>query len=126
MHVDQGSPFRSVRWTNRAQAVGTYIQESGVEAHNFLGLGEIYHAPLRLIFGKIREAHPEMDQNVILKLAVEAVNDTVARKGLVPSYFVFGCITQFSSTEYLPPLQKPRMDAMPAARRKMAIIAPEL
>ncbi len=46
-HVDQGSAFTSVRWTNRAKEVGTDFQESVVEAHNSFGSGERYHAPLR-------------------------------------------------------------------------------
>ena len=53
--VDQGSAFRSVRRTNRAKAVGTDVQESGLEAHSSLGSGERYHAPLRRIFLEIRK-----------------------------------------------------------------------
>ncbi len=54
MRVDQGSAFTSVRWTNRAKALGTNVQESGVEAHNSFGSGERYHTPLRRILLKIR------------------------------------------------------------------------
>ncbi len=48
-----GSAFTKVRWTRRADAVGTVAQTSGVESHNSLGPGERYHAPLRRIFNKI-------------------------------------------------------------------------
>ncbi len=49
MRVNQKSTFSLLRWTNRAKASGTDVQESGIEAHNSLGSGEIYHAPLRKI-----------------------------------------------------------------------------
>ncbi len=60
--VDQGSAFKSVRWTNRAKAVGTEVQESGVEAQNSLGSSEIYHALLRRVILKIREQHHKMEK----------------------------------------------------------------
>ena len=37
MRVDQWSAFTSVQWANRAKAVGTDVQESGVEAKTLLG-----------------------------------------------------------------------------------------
>ncbi len=122
MRVDQGSPFTLVRWTNRAKAVGTDAQESGVEAYNSLESGEGYHAPLRRIFLKIREEHPKMDKNIILKVAVKAMNDTMGLEGLVPSYLVFRCIPRVLPTESALPTQQQRMDAMQSARREIAII----
>ena len=115
MSIDQGSAFTSVRWSNRAKAVGTEIQESDVEAHNSLGSGERYHALLRRIFLKIREEHPKMGKNIILKLPVKAMDDTLGPKGLVPSYLVFSCIPRFPSTESTLPTQQQRMDAMQSA-----------
>ncbi len=97
-----------------------------VEAHNSLGSGERCHAPLRRIFLKIREEYPKIDKNIVLKLAVRAMNDTMGPEGLVPSYLVFGCIPRFPSTDSTLPTQQQRMDAMQAARREMAIITAEL
>ncbi len=85
MRVDQGSAFMSVLWTNHAMAVGTNVQESGVEAHNALGSGDRYHALLRRIYLKIREKHPKMDKIIILKLAVKAMNDKMDPGGLLSS-----------------------------------------
>ncbi len=125
MSIDQGSAFTSVRWSNRAKAVGIEIQKSDVEAHNSLGSGERYHALLRRIFLKIREEHPKMGKNIILKLPVKAMDDTLGPKGLVPSYLVFSCIPRFPSTESTLPTQQQRMDAMQSAWREMAIITVE-
>ena len=99
MRVGQGSASTSVRWTNRAKAVGTDVQESSVEAHNSLGSGERFHALLSRIFLKIREEHPKMDESIMLKLATEAMNDTMGPERHVPSYLVFGGITRCPSTE---------------------------
>ncbi len=95
LRVDKGRAFTSVRWTNRPKEVGTNVQKSDVGAHNWLGSGERYHAPLRRIFFKIWEEHPDMGKNIILKLAVKAMNDTMDPEGLVPSYLEFGCILRF-------------------------------
>ena len=126
IRIDQGSAFTSIRWTNRTKAVGTDVQESDVEAHNSLGSGERYHAPLRRIFLKIREPHPKMDKNIILKLPVKVMNDTMGPEGLVPSYLVLVCIPRFPSAGSPLPMQQQRMDAVQSARREMAIIFAEL
>ncbi len=126
MRVDQGSAFTSVRWTIRAKAVGTDVQQSVLETHNSLGPGERYNTPLRRIFLKIRGKHPKMRKIIILNLAVKDLNDTMLPEGLVPSYLVFGCIPRFPSTESTMPTQQQRVDAMQSARREMAIVTAEL
>ncbi len=112
MRVNQGSSCKSERWTNDAKAVGTDVQESGVEARNSLGSVERHHLPLRPIFHKIREKHPKIDKNITPKLAVKAMNDTMRPEGLVPSYRVFDCIPRFLSTESKLPTQQSGMNAM--------------
>ena len=67
-----------------------------------------------------------MDKNIILKLPVEPINDTMGPKGLVPSYLVFGCVPRFPSTKSALPTQQQRMDAMQLARWETAIITAEL
>ncbi len=67
-----------------------------------------------------------MDMNIILKLAVKAMNDTMGPEGLVPSYLVFEIIHVLPSTEYTLPEQQQRMNPMQAARGEMAIITAEL
>ena len=105
MHVDQRSAFTSVRWTNRAKAVGIDVPESVEEARNSLGYGERFRAPFSRIFFKIRKERPKMDRNIIVKLAVKAMNDTMGPEGLVPSYLVFVSIPRFPSKESALPMQ---------------------
>ncbi len=63
-----------------------------------------------------------MDKNIILKLALTAINDNMRPERLVPSYLVFDSIQIFPSTESKLPPQQHRMDAMQAARREMGIM----
>jgi len=126
MRVDQGSSFTSVRWTHRADAVGTVVQTSGVEAHNALGSGERYHAPLRRVFNKIILESPKIDRKVALRLAVKAMNDTIGPEGRVPSYLVLGCIPRFPAVDSSFPEQLSRLDALKEARKEMDTISAEL
>ncbi len=44
---------------------------------------KIHHALIRRILHKIRDEFPKMDNNIILKLAVQAMNDTIGPEGLI-------------------------------------------
>ncbi len=99
MRVDQGSAFTSVRWTRRADAVGTIVQTSGVESHNSIGSGERYHATSRRIFYKTKHENSKMHRKIALRISVKAMNDTMGLNGLVPSYLVFGCVPRFPAVD---------------------------
>ena len=53
MRTDQGSVFTSERWKKLSDINGITLRLSGVKAHNYLGIGEKLHGPLRRIFRKI-------------------------------------------------------------------------
>ncbi len=72
MKVDQGSALTSVRWTHRADAVGTVVQTSVAESHNSLEWGERYHAPMWCVFNKIILKDPKIKRKIAPKLAVKA------------------------------------------------------
>ncbi len=92
MRVDQRSAFTSVRWTNLVQTVGTNVQVSGVAAHKSIGSENKYYEMLRRIFSKIREEHLKMNKNIILDVAVKAVNNSMGPERLILSYLVLGCV----------------------------------
>ena len=50
IHVDQGPQFTSEKWKSLLAAAGIQMEESGVESHNALGVGERYHSFLRQIY----------------------------------------------------------------------------
>jgi transposase InsO family protein len=105
MATDQGSCFTAERWKELAGENGIVMQLSGVQAHNALGIGERYHAPLRRIVNKIDCSTPGMAKETVLKLAVKTMNDTMGPSGLVPSYLVFGSLPRFPARTKKPDLQ---------------------
>jgi hypothetical protein len=53
MRTDAGSVFVSPKWKRFADSANIKLVQSGVEAHNSLGIGERYHDPLRRVFHKV-------------------------------------------------------------------------
>lgn len=61
-----------------------------VEAHSGIGKVKRYHAPLRRAFNIIStEIGNAVNRDIILQMAVKAVNDTVGPNGIVPTVLVF-------------------------------------
>jgi hypothetical protein len=57
------------------------------------------HAPLRHIFGKVREEHPEMDDPVARALANQALKDSFRIYGMCPTLLVFGIVPPLLETK---------------------------
>lgn len=75
------------------------IQASEMESHDSIGVGKLYHAPLRPIFNAIRIDDPAQSVDLTLRLAVRAVNDTMNPDGLVPNLLVYCCLSHFPGRE---------------------------
>lgn len=126
LRVDQGSIFTSIRWQKLSNETGISLQLSGVESHHSLGKGERYHAPLRRIYLKIRSETPSLPHNLVVRLAVKAMNDSMGPEGLVPSLLVFGIMPRFPSTNSRLPGHRERMEAIRIANAEMATITAEM
>ena len=92
MRTDLGSAFTSEKWRHYTNSCGIKLRLSGAQAHNSLGIGERYHEPLRRIYRKISIDFPNVSPQILLKIAVKAMNDTMGESGKVPSLLVFGTI----------------------------------
>ena len=125
LRTDAGSVFTSSRWKELTDMSGTELRISGVEAHNSLGIGERLHAPLRRIFRKIKNDFPKISPDILLKLAVKAMNDTNSENGLVPSLLVFGIIPRFPIISTHLPTHRERMKALSEAQLEMNSIISE-
>lgn len=99
---------------------------SGVESHNSIGDGERYHDPLRRIYQKIRFSEPGLELELVMRLAVKAMNDTMNPEGLVPSLLVFGVLPRFPPMSSELPRQQEIMRALEVARAEMETISNEL
>lgn len=87
--VDQGSNF-GPSFIHMAHLRGINVENTGIESHNSLGIGERYHQPLRQTYRKILVEHSNADPSLALALSVKALNDTLGPEGHVPSALVFG------------------------------------
>ena len=87
--VDEGTQFRNI-FAELASIHDMQIKKSGIQSHNSLGVGERYHQALRDTYGKLKFDHPSLQRQVLLALAVKAINDTLGPEGVIPSALVFG------------------------------------
>lgn len=70
-----------------------------VESHNSISIVERYHAPLCRAYEIIREELSDTQKDVILQMAVKAVNDTAGSDDMVPTFLVFGAYPKINSTD---------------------------
>ena len=119
MLVDQGSVFLSAEWRSACNLNGIELSATGIESHNSLASGETYHAYLRRCYDKVRKDFAHLGDELILAIAVKAVNDTAGPYGLVPSLLVFGMLPRIPNDEpRVHPQQHDRLRAALAARRE--------
>jgi len=73
------------------------IKEVPVEAHNSIGKVKHYHTPLQQAYDIILSELNGSSKDLILQMAVKAVNNLAGPNGLVPTLLVFGaypCMTK--------------------------------
>ena len=89
---DAGKNFASEEFRQHAATIDIDIKEVLVEAHNSVGKVERYHGPLRRAYEILSNELPSLSTNkeVILQMAVKAVNDSAGPDGIVPRLLVFG------------------------------------
>ena len=89
--VDQGSNLgKSEPFISLAARANVEVQGTGIEAHSSLRIGERYHEPILSTFRTMRIDYPNVDKELLLQLAVKAMNDSLGPEGLIPSSLVFG------------------------------------
>jgi hypothetical protein len=86
------------------------VKEVPVEAHNSVGLIERYYALLRrayeILKAELKDEH--IDREMILQMAVKAVNDSAGPDGIVLTLLVFG-LSQTPCISATPPCRPPRL-----------------
>src|SRR5579862_9447689 len=119
--TDAGTNFTAAEFKANARIMAIELEEVPVEAHNSIGKLERYHAPLRRAFNVITadlQGHDANDE-IILQMAVKAVNDTAGPDGLVPTLLVFGTYPRLTETS---PPSPPITARANAIRKAMAEI----
>ena len=90
MLCDHGSAFISNEWKELAEENRVVVNLTRVQHHNSTGICERYHGPLRTIFRRIRKECSDIHNELALKSAIKAMNDTVGLEGLVSCQSSFG------------------------------------
>jgi hypothetical protein len=121
-----GVHFVSPKWKRFTDLSKIKLVQSGVEAHNYLGVGERYHNPLRRVYHKVRKDFPSMSLGLALRLAVKAMNDTMGPYGLVPSLLVFVMVLRFPIIDANVPDQEQRVLAMKVSREEYQNVVAEM
>jgi hypothetical protein len=112
--TDAGKNFASEEFRQSARALDVKVKEVPVEAHNSIGKVERYHAPLRRAFQILSQELPDLQKELLLQMAVKAINDSAGPDGIVPTLLVFGAYPRI--TKDSPP--NPSISARAEAVRK--------
>jgi hypothetical protein len=116
-----GKNFTATEFKQLASSMSIKVKKVPVKAHNSVGLVERYHAPLRRVY-KILKAelkNKHIDKEMILQIAVKAVNDSAGPDRIVLTLLVFGSYPRM--TEIDPPSLTiaRRAEAIQAATKKV-------
>ena len=112
---DAGKNFVSKEFTGYANSLAISTKSVPVEAHWSVGLVERAHPTLRRAYQVISdELQGTSTKDLVLQMAVKAVNDTAGPDGLVPTLLVFGAYPRMTKLD--PPA--PSITARAIAIRK--------
>jgi hypothetical protein len=93
-----------------------------VEAHNNIGKVERYHTPLRrayeINFSELESASEEL----VLQIAVKAVNDSAGPDGIMPTLLVFGAYPRMTTDSPPSPSIVQQAEAIRKATKEIRLI----
>ena len=79
------------------------VKEVPIKAYNSIGKVERYYAPLRRAYKIISSELEDASEELILQMAVKAVNDSAGPDGLVPTLLVFSAYPRITNDSLLSP-----------------------
>ena len=116
---DAGKNFSSAEFRQQTKAMAIEVKEVPVEAHNSVGKVERYHAPLRRAYEIISSELEDASEELILQMAVKAVNDSAGPDGLVPTLLVFGAYPRMTDDSPPSPSVVQRAEAIRKATKEV-------
>jgi di/tripeptidase len=118
---DAGKNFTATEFKQLAFSMSIEVKEVPVEAHNSVGLVERYHALLRrayeILKAELKNKH--INKEMILQMAVKAVNDSARPDGIVLTLLVFGSYLRITKIDSLSPIIARRAEAIRAATKEV-------
>jgi hypothetical protein len=116
IRTEYGSQFVAAEFQTLAAEMNISCSPVPVESAHSMGIGERYHGPVRRIFERLRIAHPSVDKDLVLDIAVKACNDTIGVDGLVPTLLLYGVYPRV-------PLKDAASGAVPQSQRLTMMIS---
>jgi hypothetical protein len=97
------------------------VKEVPVKAYNNVGLIERYHALLRCAYEIIKKElkNEHINKEMILQIAVKAVNDSARPDRIVPTLLVFGSYLRMTEIDPPSPTIAKRAEAIRAATKEV-------
>jgi hypothetical protein len=95
------------------------VKEVPVKAHNSVGKVERYHAPLRRAYEIISTELDDASEELVLQMAVKAMNDLAGPDGLVPTLLVFGAYPRMTDDSPPSPSITQRAEAIRKASKEV-------
>jgi hypothetical protein len=119
---DAGTNFVSREFNQQATAMAIHAKSVPVEAHWSIGIVERYHAVLRRAYKIMQDelADSGLDREMMLQMAVKAVNDTAGPDGIVPTLLVFGAYPRMTELDAPSPTIAQRSAAIRRATAEIA------
>ena len=121
--TDAGRNFASKEFKQNAKVLNIEVKEVPVEAHNSVGKVERYHGPLRrayeIIKAELTADCGRASKELILQMALKAINDTAGPNGLVPTLLVFGSYPRIANYDLPTPTIAQRSNAIRIAMKEL-------
>jgi hypothetical protein len=116
-----GKNFTATEFKQLASSMLIEVKEVPVKAHNSVGLVERYHVLLRRVYeilkAELKDEH--IDKEMILQMAVKAVNDSAGPDGIVLILLVFGLYPRMTEIDAPSPIIVKRAEAIRAATKEV-------
>jgi hypothetical protein len=92
-----------------------------IKAHNSVGQVERYYTPLQRAYKIIQDElkDEQIDKEMMLQMAVKAINDSAGPDGIIPTLLVFGAYPQLTKINPPSPLVTKRAKAICAATKEV-------
>ena len=118
---DAGKNFTATEFKQLASSMSIKVKEVSVKAHNSIGLVEQYHALLHHAYEILREElkNEHVNREMILQMAVKAVNDSAGPAGIILTLLVFRSYPRMTEMDLPSPSIVKKAGAIRAATKEV-------
>jgi hypothetical protein len=113
--------FAFTEFRQLANSIAIEIKEVLVKAHNNVGQVKRYYTPLQHVYKIIQDKlkDKQINKEIMLQMAVKAINDLARPDGIVPTLLVFGAYSRLTKINPPSPLVTKRAEAICVATKEV-------